>query len=133
MHNSSLNKHAAYFTTSVCDLFLHLKIENNQMKRKPILVVLVFILLSAAGCKKCYYCQNSCSICQNANFRILVESQNYGAAYYQLYLDTLIGNGYTCKDTTFDRDFQTCAESTHTLNNNVTLAGEQGYTCTAVQ
>ena len=122
----------AFSGSSVCVLFLHLKIENNRMKRKAGLVVLLFIMLAGAGCRKCYYCQNSCSICQDAHFRILVQSDIYGTAYYNMYLDSLASLGWTCHDTTYNKDMQVCAESSHTLNGDVNLAQQQGYTCTAV-
>jgi hypothetical protein len=115
------------------DLFLHLKIEKIAMKKNLPLLVLVFILLLvSAGCKKCYYCQNSCSQCSNAHFNILVQSDNYGAAYYNLYLDSLQSLGWTCHDTTSNKGMQVCAESTHTLNSDVSLSQQQGYTCTPV-
>ena len=102
------------------------------MKKNLPFIVLLFVLLISAGCKKCYYCQNSCSQCQDAHFNILVQSDVLGATYYKMYLDSLASLGWTCHDTTSNKGMQVCAESTRTLNSDITLSQEQGYTCTPV-
>lgn len=102
------------------------------MKKNLPFIVLLFVLLTSAGCKKCYYCQNSRSQCQDAHFNIFVQSDVLGATYYKMYLDSLASLGWTCHDTTSNKGMQVCAESTNTLNSDITLSQEQGYTCTPV-
>lgn len=102
------------------------------MKRKPLLLVLLILAVAVGGCKKCYYCQNNCVQCNDLHFSIRVESQNYGATYYQMYIDSLMSLGWTCRDTNASRSMQVCAESDNTLNTDVNLAKTQGYSCTAV-
>ncbi len=101
------------------------------MKSKLSLIFLSAVLILAAGCKKCYYCHNSCKVCEDQHFYIQVQSEVLGTTYYNLYIDSLEGLGWTCRDTTFNRDMQVCAEK-NKVNNTILLKEEAGYTCTPV-
>lgn len=101
------------------------------MKSKLSVIFLSAILVLAAGCKKCYYCQNSCKVCEDQHYYILVESQNLGTTYYKTYTDSLQGVGWSCRDTAFDKDMQVCADK-NKADNTIRLKEESGYTCSPV-
>lgn len=93
----------------------------------------IFSLILAMGfnsCKKCAYCENSCSVCRDAHYQITVCSDRLSKEYYQLYLDSLKspGLGWTCNDTVADRGDQVCA-SKHDYNNEIALKEMSGFTC----
>jgi predicted DNA-binding helix-hairpin-helix protein len=101
------------------------------MKRKLSLIFLLAVLLTTAGCKKCYYCHNSCKVCQDAHFTILVQSDVLSTNYYNMYIDSLESLSWTCRDTTFNKDMQVCAQN-NKIGNTILLKEESGYTCTPV-
>jgi hypothetical protein len=107
------------------------------MKKNLQLIVLLFVLLTAAGCKKCYYCHNSCKVCQDAHFYILVQSDVLSTAYYDTYIDSLTGPGlgWTCRDTTFTKEMQVCAPSGNQINQigyKISQDEAAGYTCSPI-
>jgi hypothetical protein len=104
------------------------------MKKKLPFLVLLFIVLTTAGCRKCYYCHNSCKVCQDTHFYILIQSDQLSTQYYNLYIDSLTspGLGWTCRDTVFTRDMQVCAGTDHKLNSEVSLDEQAGWTCTPI-
>ena len=101
------------------------------MKRKLSLIFLLAVLLTTMGCKKCYYCHNSCKVCQDAHFYILVQSDVLSTNYYNLYIDSLTALGWTCRDTASNRDMQVCAQH-NKIDRTLLLKVESGYTCTPV-
>jgi hypothetical protein len=102
------------------------------MREKLSLIFLGVLLMAATGCKKCYYCQNSCKVCQDPHYYILVQSDILSAKYYKLYTDSLVGLGWTCRDTTSNRDKQVCGEDNH-ISGDILMQTEAGWTCTEVQ
>ena len=101
------------------------------MKKNIQLIVLFFVLMAASGCKKCYYCHNSCKVCQDAHYYILVQSDLLSTQYYNMYIDSLTspGLGWTCRDTSFTKEKQECGTGnliTNTISRDVTA----GWTCT---
>ena len=101
------------------------------MKQKIPFIVLAFVLLMASGCKKCYYCHNSCKVCQDSHYYILVQSDVLSTQYYNMYIDSLTGPGlgWTCRDTAFTKEKQDCAESGNKINTLITRDELSGYTC----
>lgn len=100
------------------------------MKRKLSLIFLLAVLLTTMGCKKCYDCHNSCKVCQDAHFYILVQSDILSTRYYNLYIDSLTGLGWNCRDTSSNKEMKVCAQKGSHINNAVNLKEESGYTCT---
>jgi len=113
-----------------------LKREKIAMKRNLSLTVLLFGLLAVSGCTKCYYCHNSCTVCQNANFYILIQSDVLSRQYYNLYIDSLKTTlGYTCRDTAFTKEMQVCApngDKMNEINYKVSVDEAAGWTCVPV-
>jgi hypothetical protein len=108
------------------------------MKKNLALIVLLMGLLGSTGCKKCYYCHNSCKVCQDAHFYILIESDLLSTQYYNLYIDSLEGPGlgWTCRDTAFNKEMQVCAPSGNQINDiNYKVSQDEaaGWTCQPVQ
>jgi hypothetical protein len=107
------------------------------MKKNLPLLVLFFVLLACSGCKKCYYCHNSCKVCQDAHYYILVQSDVLSTNYYNMYIDSLTspGLGWTCRDTTFTKDMQVCAPSGNQINEiNYKISQDEaaGWTCSPI-
>jgi hypothetical protein len=107
------------------------------MKKNLPFVVLIFVLLMASGCKKCYYCHNSCKVCQDAHYYILVQSDVLSTKYYNMYIDSLTspGLGWTCRDTTFTKDMQVCAPNgnqNNEINYKITQDEAAGWTCAPI-
>jgi hypothetical protein len=102
------------------------------MKRKLSTIFLLAILLTVAGCKKCYYCHNNCKVCQDTHFYILVQSDILSAQYYKVYTDSLTGLGWSCRDTTPNKDMQVCGQSGNQVNGTIAQDEQAGYTCSAI-
>ena len=108
------------------------------MKRNMALIVLFSALLVSGGCKKCYYCHNSCTVCQDAHFYILIQSDLLSTKYYNLYVDSLKspGLGWTCRDTSFTKEMQVCAPNGNHINEinyKISVDEAAGWTCAPVQ
>ncbi|MCW3126949.1 MAG: hypothetical protein JWO03_2607 [Bacteroidetes bacterium] len=98
------------------------------MKRKLSLIFLLAVLLTTAGCKKCYTCHNSCKVCQDAHYYILVQSDLLSTDYYNMYIDSLQSLSWTCRDTASNRSEQVCAQH-NKINNLILLTEESGMIC----
>ena len=95
------------------------------------MIFLLAVLLTAAGCKKCYYCHNSCKVCEDQHFYVLVQSDVLSTDYYNLYIDSLQSLGYTCRDTAFNKDMRVCAQK-NKADNTILLKETSGYTCSPI-
>ena len=101
------------------------------MKKNLSLIVLLFVLLTSAGCRKCYNCHNSCSVCQDAHYTILVQSDQLSALYYTMYIDSLTspGLGWTCHDTAPNKQMEVCGEKGNQIKGSIFIDQEAGWTC----
>ena len=95
--------------------------------------ILIAMGLTLTGCEKCIYCHNSCKVCRDSHYYVLVQSDILSAQYYQLYIDSLTapGLGWVCRDTAFNRDKQVCAQD-NKANNVLFTQTQAGWTCVDV-
>jgi hypothetical protein len=103
------------------------------MKRKLFAIFLLFALLTLGGCSKCYDCVNSCKVCQDAHYYILVQSDALSYNYYNLYIDSLTSLGWSCRDTASNRNIRICAQRGNQINTKLFLTEESGFACKPVQ
>ena len=102
------------------------------MKKNLLFIVSLFVLMASSGCKKCYYCHNSCKVCQDPHYRILVQSDVLSTQYYNMYIDSLTGLGWSCHDTVPNRDMQVCNEN-NKIDGEIFIKEQAGWTCNPVE
>jgi hypothetical protein len=73
------------------------------------------ILLTISGCKKCVTCGNECKQCTDNRFTIKVCSDKLTFKYYNEYVDSLTDPalGWVCTAIESDSTYELCSTSKH--------------------